>query len=272
MFSNFAYIACVITLLVSLMLPPVFAIVYGLRHRGQRLASAWLWGALGFLVTQFFLRMPILSALGMVAGYDQFVQAHPFVYTLGLAFSAALFELAGRYAVAMAMRKELSYRRSLMAGLGHGGIEAMVIVGVTYVNNLILMVSLPTLLAQAPAAGVDTTALEQLAQTFTATSPWIMLLAGVERLLTMTAHAAMTLIVCYAVHRRWVLPGLLACLGIHTLLDLPVGLTLVMEQTAAYWIIYIVLIAMAVLSLYIIRTIHKRWEGEGKECANVETK
>ena len=39
---------CIFTLFVSLILPPVFAIVYSLRHRHQGVPSAWLLGAAGF--------------------------------------------------------------------------------------------------------------------------------------------------------------------------------------------------------------------------------
>ncbi len=88
--------------------------------------------------------------------------------------------------------------------------------------------------------------------------------AGIERLLTMVFHTAMSLLVCYSVARHRLLPGLLICLGLHTLVDCTAGLSLVLPQTTAMVIIYTLLTIMALLSLWIIRTIHRRWASEGE--------
>ena len=269
MISPVTTIFCILTLLISLVLPPVFAIVYGLRHRRQGIGSAWLLGAAGFVIPQMLIRLPILNLLGANAGFVTFAQNHPMVYAFGLAFTAGLFELAGRYAVALVLRRKLSYARCLAAGLGHGGIEAMLIVGITYVNNLICIFliqtgSLDAMIAQTAAAGGDGAALEAIKQTFLTAGSGMFLLAGIERLLTMVFHTAMSLLVCYSLARRRPLPGLLVCLGLHTLIDCAAGLSLVLPQAAAMPIIYTLLTAMALLSLWIIRTIHRRWAAEGE--------
>ena len=260
---------CIFTLFVSLILPPVFAIVYSLRHRHQGVPSAWLLGAAGFVIPQMLIRLPILNLLSANAGFLAFAQNHPMVYAFGLAFTAGLFELAGRYAVALVLRRKLTYQRCIAAGLGHGGIEAMLLIGITYVNNLIYIFliqtgSLDAMIAQTAAAGGDGAALEAIKQTFLTAGSGMFLLAGIERLLTMVFHTAMSLLVCYSVARRHLLPGLLVCLGLHTLIDFAAGLSLVLNQTTAMIVIYTVLTAMALLSLWIIRTIHSRWAAEGE--------
>ena len=260
---------CIITLFISLILPPLFAVAYGLRHRGQGIGWAWLLGAVGFAVPQMLIRLPILNLLGTNPGFVAFAQSHPLVHAFGLAFTAGLFELAGRYAVALVLRKQLTYQRCIAAGLGHGGIEAMMLVGMTYVNNLIYIFQIQSggfdaLLAQATAMGADPAALESIRQTFLTANSSIFLLAGIERLLTMVFHTAMSLLVCYSVARHRLLPGLLVCLGLHTLVDCTAGLSLVLPQTTAMIIIYTLLTIMALLSLWIIRTIHRRWASEGE--------
>lgn len=144
--------SCCITLFVSLILPVLLLIVFAFRNRKQGIVSAWLLGAAGFFVTQILIRLPLLTALQGQSWFLKFVNSHLFAYAFGLAFSAGLFELAGRLAVAKLMKKKLTYRRSLAAGLGHGGIEAMLLVGITYINNLIYLamihsVSFDTLVA-----------------------------------------------------------------------------------------------------------------------------
>ncbi len=260
-------ITCCITLFISLILPVLALLVFAVKYKKQGILSAWLLGAAGFFVTQILIRLPILTALQEQSWFLSFAQNHLFAYAFSLAFTAGLFELAGRFAVAKLMQKNLTYRCSLAAGLGHGGIEAMVIVGITYINNLayIAMInsgSFDTVVAQTAALGVDASQLELIRQQLLTTSPALFLLGGFERILAMTGHVAMSMLVCYGVSHGKVIPSVLLCLGIHTLMDLTAGISLVLPQSAAYPIIYAVLTLMAVLSLFVIRELSRRWKKE----------
>lgn len=255
---------CVVTLLISLILPVAVLILMHRKYKGEKIIPAWLLGAAGFFVTQMLIRLPILTALQNMGWFEEFSRNHLFLYAFSLAFTAGLFELAGRFAVAKLLYKNLTYRRSLAAGLGHGSIEAMVLVGMTYVNNLIYIAMInsgafDTLLAQTAAAGIDISQLELIRTQFLTMSPAVFLLAGYERLLTMAAQTAMSMIVCYGVARQKILPCLLACLGIHTLLDLTAGLSMVLPQNILYPVIYTILTAAAVISLLILRKFHQTW-------------
>lgn len=273
---------CIIALLVSTALPIGFILVYGLKNKRQGLASAWILGALGFIVTQLCIRLPILQAIGQNPGFQSWALTHWILYTFALAFTAGLFEFASRYAVAKILnRKGLTYRKSLAAGLGHGGIEAILIVGMTMVNNLVLLVMIQTggfdaLVAQTAAAGADTAPLLAAQATLTAASPWIFLLGAYERLLTMVGHLAMSMLVCWGIHTKRPLKACLWCLGIHTGLDFSTVFSVMatpevglLSQTTAYWIIYSILTAVAVLCFIIIRNLHQRWNAE-QEAAYVE--
>lgn len=258
---------CILTLFVSLILPVLVLIVFAVRYKKQGILSAWLVGASGFLVTQVLIRLPILTALQSQSWFLTFAQNHLFGYAFSLAFTAGLFELAGRFAAAKIMQKNLTFRRSLAAGLGHGGIEAMILVGMTYVSNLIYIIMINSgyfdyLIAQTAGLGVDISQLELIRTQLMSTSPVLFALAGFERVLAMTAHAAMSLTVCYGVAHKKVLPAILICMGIHTLMDLSAGLQLILPQTVAYPIIYTILIVMAAISLVLIRKICRRWKKE----------
>ena len=268
---NLSVVCIIFTFVVSLLLPLAFLVIYALRHKKQGIWSAWLLGAAGFVVPQICIRLQLMNVLSARSGFQEFTQTHPVLYALGMAFSAGLFELAGRFAVAMLLRKKLTYRRALAAGLGHGGIEAMLIVGMAYINNLVFLALIQTggfdaFVAQTAAAGVDVTYLKTIPDTLTATPSVLYLLAGFERLLTMTCHAAMSMIVCYAIYRKRILPGLLICLAIHTTIDSVAGISLMigkgLTRAAAYTIIYILLTAVTVLSILILKKIRSRWEQE----------
>ena len=264
---NLSVVSIIFTLIVSLILPLAFLVIYALRNKKQGIWSAWLLGALGFFVSQMLIRIPILTALSRSAGFIAFVQTHPLIYGLALAFTAGLFEVAGRYAVACILKKNLTYRRALAAGLGHGGIEAIILTGLLYAQNLVYLVMLQTgtldaLIAQT----TDATALLTIKDGLMNTS-WVrFLLAGFERLLAMTCHAAMSMLVCYGVHRNRALPGVLACLAMHTCMDFIASISLFvgkgLSQTMAYTIIYVLLTAVTVFAIVILKTIRARWAAE----------
>jgi len=263
------FIACFVTLFISLILPILVLTVYSRKNRGKGLGSAWLLGAVGFFVPQIVIRLPLLNMLSATEGFVSFAQSHPFLYALGLAFTAGLFELAGRYAVARCMKRDLSFQRALAAGLGHGGIEAMLIVGMTYVNNLIYLFmiqsgSFDALIAQTAAAGGDVSQLQAVRDSLVNVSAGLFLMGGLERLLTMVCQAAMSVIVCWGVHSRRVFMGLLICLGIHTLVDSSVAVQFLvgrgLSQGAAYGIIYAILALVALASLLILKKLRNCWE------------
>ena len=259
--------ACCLTLFVSLILPVLVLILFTLKHRKQGIVSAWLLGAAGFFVTQILIRLPILTALQSQSWFLSFSQNHLFAYAFSLAFTAGLFELAGRFAVAQLMQNRLTLRRSLAAGLGHGSIEAILLIGITYINNLVYIAMInsgafDTVVAQTAAMGIDVRQLELIRQQLLSASPALFLLAGLERILAMTGHVAMSMLVCYGVAHRKTGISTLLCLGIHTLIDLTAGISLVLPQSIAYPIIYAILIVMAVLSLFVIRELTRRWKKE----------
>lgn len=261
-------LACYATLFISFFLPMLAIFILYLRHRKEGLLSGWVLGALGFFVPQMVLRTPLLGLLS--PWLQALARAHPLVYALGLALTAALFELAGRLTAAKLLEKNLTFRRSLAAGMGHGGIEAMIIVGLAYVTNLYYISLIQSgefdaLMAQLSQVEGAAEQMEAARQALIATPARMFLLAGVERLLTMVCHGAMSLVVCYSLRRGNVLKGSLLCLAFHTLLDGTAGVAMVAFPGAQYLIIYGVLTLMAALSAYTILTLRRRWLAEEQE-------
>lgn len=257
-------VTCAISLIVCLGLPVIALGVLARKYRKQGIVSAWFLGAAGFFVTQILIRVPILTALQSQGWFLEFANSHVFLYSFTLAFTAGLFELAGRFGVAKILEKKLTWNRTLAAGLGHGGIEAILIAGITMINNLayIAMINSGTfdeVVAIAASSGIDVSQLELIKQQLITYSPALFLLSGFERILAMTAHAAMSALVCYGVAHKKLLPCVLICLVIHTFMDLTVGLTLVLPQTTAYCVIYSILTAVAVLSVYVLKKLHSLW-------------
>ena len=269
MIPSMTLVGCIVSLFVSLLLPIIAISVYSYKNKGGKMVSAWALGAAGFVVSQLLVRVSILSVLQGMSWFGDFSENHVFLYTFTLAFTAGLFELAGRFVVAKLLSRNLNYKRSLAAGLGHGGIEAMILVGITYLNNIlyILMINngtFDTVVNEALQSGTDVAAMLQVKDALISTSPALFFLGGFERLLAMTGHVAMSMLVCYGIHIEKPLKGALICLGIHTLMDLTACINMLagegISQTTAYVIIYAILMLMAALSLMIIRDIRRRWK------------
>lgn len=264
MIPSSTFIACFITLFLSLVLPILVLIVMGIKNKGKGIWSAWFLGAAGFFISQIVIRLPLLNILSGMASFQSFAREHYFLYALMLAFTAGLFELAGRFAAAKFLGKNRTFRRSLAAGLGHGGIESIILVGLTYINNLVYLFLIQSgafdaMIAQTEAMGVDSAQLVAIRDTLLQVSAPLFLAAGVERVLTMVSHAAMSVIVCYGVAVKHPLPWMLLCLGMHTLLDTTVAATGFFSQNIAYGIIYTCMTVMALVSIWILHKLSQRW-------------
>lgn len=269
--------AVCVTLFISLILPILLYIIYGIKNKGKGVWTAWLLGAAGFFVPQILIRLPIVSLLSLNQGFLSFAMEHYVLYCLLLALSAGLFEAAGRYAVAKLMRRPssvgLTFERGVAAGLGHGGIEAILIVGMTYINNLayIFMIqsgSFDQIVEQTAQMGVDTSSLLQVKETLVNSGPAIFYMAGYERLLTMVLHIALSLLMCYFVWKKKDLPGIAVCTLLHGTVDFVAPLINGMaagylgaglSMSAAYILIYGFLTLTAALSVAGILYLKKRW-------------
>lgn len=281
MVSTSVIIAMAVTLFISFFLPVIIYVAYGVRNKGKGVWLAWLLGAAGFFVPQILIRLPILSVLSLSQGFVAFAEDHYVLYCLALAFTAGLFEAAGRYAVAKIMAKNLTFERGTAAGLGHGGIEAMLIVGITYINNLIyawminsgsfrLISGINGSAAVPPEdMAVYNESLLAVQEILTGTGPVIFYLAGYERILTMIFHVAMSLLVCYCVWKGKGIKGILICLALHTAVDFVTpllnGLSTpylgsVLSQNTAYVLVYLYLTVVAAGSIVFICKVRKVWK------------
>ena len=224
-----AIFGIILTLLVTLILPLIIYVIYGLCNRKKGVWTAWLLGAAGFFVFQVILRMPILSSVQAIPGFVNVITDYYVLYCLVLALTAALFEVVARVLVAKILQKKLNYQRGVAAGLGHGGIEAMIIVGMTYVNNLIYAIMIKTgalrelMGSVAAQEGFSDTfgMLGEIEQTMVSTPAYAFYLAGYERILTMIFHVAMSLIVCWFVYKKKAFVGVLIAFVSHFLVNMP---------------------------------------------------
>ena len=212
--------------LTGIIITAIFAIVYPLilaiiAH--QRLKVGWKYfgfGMLIFLIFQLVSRVPIVTILGSVLA-PQLKSSPAFLYTwiVILTITAGLFEEVGRYIGYrwFMRREEKTWSKAVMYGIGHGGLESMVLVGggilLTVLNVIVLSV---TNLNSLPASQ-HALIVHQLA-TINA-QPWWLSLAGAwERFWTLFIHIALSVVVLQVFRRSSIVWLWLAVLA-HAVVD-----------------------------------------------------
>ena len=112
-----------------------------LPGRLRRLCGRWLPFLIGALFFPVFAMMlePLLHIVALKSPLGAVMQNNIWVFGLYGGLAAGLFEETGRLvAFKMVLRNEESPVTALSYGLGHGGMEAFLLVGMAMVNNLLL--------------------------------------------------------------------------------------------------------------------------------------
>ena len=199
--------------------PLVLAVVAHRRlHVGWRYLA---YGAIVFFVFQLATRVPAVQLIQSAIAEQ--LKASPelmWTWLVLLAVTAGLFEEVGRYiGYRVLMRREdKTWSKAIMYGLGHGGLESIVLVGGLTLVGLINLWSLASGgLSQLPE---DQRALAaQQLQVLNSQPGWAALLSAWERLWTVPIQVAFSVIVLQVFRRGKLIWLLWAVLG-HAFVDL----------------------------------------------------
>ncbi len=179
--------------LIFLVIPVIYLIVLACKKKSYR--KPLLIGITSFILSQIVLRIPLLSMLSGNAAFSQFCQTAAGVILVG-GLSAGLFEETTRFVFAKTIfKKDNSFENSLVFGLGHGLWEVVAIIGMTYMNNVILIITLLSVPDPITALGLDISTYEALISQLNLLSLTNMTLALFERICTVLFHMAMSVLV-----------------------------------------------------------------------------
>lgn len=202
----------------TLVLPVVLLIVLAVMKK-IRLAPLAL-GFVSFFVSQMVLRIPLLQMLN-AAGALNAIAANTVLYAVVVGgLSAGLFEETARLGGAAILKGQRSYKDMVSFGLGHGLCEVMLVMGMAYLNNLLLAAALtdPAGPLGLLLTGLDSAALQQLTAQLAAIGPGLAALALLERVSAVLFHLFATSLVFTAVIRRKPL-WYFAAVAAHTLFN-----------------------------------------------------
>ncbi|MCK8058155.1 MULTISPECIES: YhfC family intramembrane metalloprotease [unclassified Fusibacter] len=157
-------------------------------------------GMLTFIVSQILIRIPIISYVLPQFTWYAVMQTNPWLYGIFLGLTASVFEEVGRLiALKSVSNRNNGLIEGISFGFGHGGIEAMLLVGL---NSLVLMVLYP----------IGTIDLSSQSAT-------MILLGGLERVLAMIFHIGASLIVLYGIRVQKQVRFTTYAVLLHLLLD-----------------------------------------------------
>lgn len=237
-----------ISLVLSIFFPIVLAIVF---YRKQRYAiSAVFIGVVMMTVSQFVIRIPLLQLSAGMSWYKSLASSL-YLYALFLGLTAGLFEETARYiGFRFMLRKKLEWKNGVAYGIGHGGIESILLVGLTYINNLVYSTMINSGMFDkliSPMVPAETAKYIKDSLINTASSTF--LVGGIERVLTMAVQIALSIIVLYAVANKKFIFYIYAIL-LHALVNIPA--VILTRYVSNIWITEGVIFVFALISLFFI--------------------
>ena len=262
--SSVAIAGMFFSLFVSV-LYPVLLLVYWKITQKPKLLPAVI-GAITFilfaLTLEQILHTVVMTAIGkgdMILG-SQKLASNVWIYGLYGGLCAAVFEEIGRFlAMKICMKKSLDKKNAIMYGIGHGGIEAIIILGAAEISNIATSLainsgSIDTIFSAIPEAQRDTV-YEQVAALWRtpATSFYY---AGLERITAVTLHICLSYMV-YRFVKYNEKKFFLVALGMHFLVDFG---TVVMSKALPMIAIEIILAVVVIVFLVCVVKIYKAEE------------
>lgn len=212
-----------ISVLVSMGVPIFLAVYFYKKEKISWMAV--LVGALMFTVFQFLTRIPLLGYISSTSFYTINFAFNNQLNYLFLGFTAALFETMGRLVgFKVFLKNKLQWKNGVAYGIGHGGIEAIIIGGIPALNNLIygIAINLGKYDLLISDRGVSEQVINGIKNDLINYPPYMFLLTGFERVAAFTLQIALSLFVLYAIKNKKYLYIIYAFL-IHAVVDSSIG-------------------------------------------------
>lgn len=201
---------------------PLLAFIYASMKKRY---LPFIFGVLAFVISQVLLRIPLLQFLEThSSAYLMFRTTQPVLFAILLSLSAGVFEELARFIFMRFLMKQRDWKSGFLFGVGHGGIEAILLVGI----GAVVMVFSPLISMY----NVD------------------FFISGTERFFAMMLHVGLSIIVLKGVVKRKFVYVVVAIM-IHGFVNSLVGiLPLFMPPTTALLTteVSIAIIALAVFS------------------------
>lgn len=221
-FSTGTIAAFLVGGILAILIPIAALIIFKLKNKDVKLRYFFI-GAATFVVFALILEQ-ILHYFMLSTIQNSGVV----FYTLYGALCAGIFEETGRFlAFKLFCKNENDPRASIMYGLGHGGVEAVVLVGVTLISYAVTAMTVNALGTEALFGALPDEQRWAAEAQIAALTDYDMvstIVSLAERILAIILHTALSVIVFASIKmkgRLWLYP---AAIVLHALFDVPAAL------------------------------------------------
>ncbi len=156
------------------------------------------------------------------------LKSQPFLYMLYGCMMAGIFEETARFISFNILKKKYhGIQTALSYGVGHGGIEAVLIGGASMISNIALSFminsgSIGTITSTL--SGSSLSQMNTVIASLVSTEPYMFAVAGIERIFALAIQISLSIIVFYSVYKniRWLYP---VAISLHAIIDIPAALS-----------------------------------------------
>ena len=232
--STSSLLFMLLTAVLGIALPLITAIIW-CKKKHEPFTTVLI-GAATFLLFAIIIEKPLQAlVISLDSPVSQFVNARPVLWGIIVGLFPGVFEETGRFvAFKTVLRKRKQRETGLSHGIGHGGFEALFILGITYIEYFVFAIMLnqgsfvelmiePVKDTLTPEVVKQITGIVEQITTFSAATMGVAL---VDRLIAVLYHIGASIMVFYAVKdkKKWWLYPL--SILIHTVIDGFLGLQL----------------------------------------------
>ena len=247
MISMSTIAAFVIAAVCTLALPIVLLIVLGVKRKINGLPL--LLGAVAFFLSQIVLRIPMLNMLSGQSWYMDFM-GYLIPFVLFLSLTAGIFEESARLGGALILKKRRTFKDIISFGLGHGICEAILLIGLTHINNSVFSIAINDT-SGAMATAIGNGMLESVRPILMAVNPFHVYLGILERFSAVVFHIFATVLVFKGVIEKKWLYYILA-IAAHTVFNFA---SVIVGHYAGVLSSQVVLLIMAVIAgMYVMKS------------------
>lgn len=208
-----------------LCLLPAIVGFFMIQVKNRRSVKPFLLGAAAFIVSQLFLRIPLLQiVLPGFVWYTAMTVRHPLLNWIFLGLTAGIFEETARWiCIRFWLKKHRRFSDGIVFGLGHGGAEAILVVGISSLNNFLVSFVLASGKSLTQTFGVGEAAAALVEERLSGITFFDAAAGGVERVLALLMHVGFTMLVFYGVRCKKSIRYLFAAILAHGLVDASIG-------------------------------------------------
>lgn len=267
MVSGYSIFFIILTFIISTFIPVSLMIFLKLKYNTS--LKSFFIGMVAFFIAVQVLETPVhyylLNANETTANL---INSNPIIYMLYGGLTAGLFEETARLlCFKFLLKKYRSFDDGLAYGLGHGGIEAILVAGVSSLYNFTMaqMINTGNYKSLYEVADAPVEFLDGLLTQMTTTSPFMFGMSGFERIFALIIQIGLTLIILKAVKENNLKYYFLAII-LHATVNFPAAL----YQYGAISNIYIVEVILLVFACCLGYYVYKEYLQDKKQKIQVK--